>query len=180
MNWSPAFFFISGSTLHSYESQSTRRRAMSDPHTSGDLTENCGLNQVVNYISPGLQCYITETEVDENQDVYLSLPELWSKSHLGRDTSYILVIHFLTLRFAHFKMCYPKNVDHSRSFISTSKSQVYSSGSFSELMCVKNIFDYHSGKLKCIFRDSWKLIRASQWSEIKEWVLEVSNFRSDI
>lgn len=67
---------------------------MSDPHTSGDFTETCSLNQGMNYISPGLQCYITDTEVDENQAVYLSLPELWSKSHLGRDTLYIFVIHF--------------------------------------------------------------------------------------
>lgn len=53
-------------------------RAMSDPHTSGDLTETCALN----YISLGFLFYITDTKVDKSQAANLSLPELWSKSHI--------------------------------------------------------------------------------------------------
>lgn len=55
-------------------------------------------------------------------------------------------------------MWYPKNGDYSRSFASAPKSQVCNSGSFSELMFLKNIFNYHLGKFKYIYRDSCKLL----------------------
>lgn len=93
---------------------------------------------------------------------------------------HILVIHFFPLRLAHSKMWYPKNSDYSRSFVSAPNSQLCNSGLFSESLFFKNIFSCHLGKFKCVFRDSWKLMKAPRWSEIKESVLKASTFYMDL